>query len=62
MTNLFLSRYHAKKWAVEHGIENPVIVKRIHGGIDIYKIYISIEPHIVSHVIRELKKEGFYHD
>lgn len=62
MNNLFFSRYHARKWAESHGIKEPVIVKRSRSGIDVYKIYISIEPHILSHVIHILKEEGCYHD
>ena len=62
MTNLFLSRYHARKWAAAHGIKDPVIVKKAYSGIDVYKIYVSIEPHILSHLIHELKEEGVYHD
>lgn len=62
MTNLFLSRYHARKWAEAHDIEEPVIVKRSRSGIDVYTIYVSIEPHILCHVIHKLKEEGVYHD
>ena len=62
MTNLFFSRYHARKWAEAHGIKEPVIVKRSRSGIDVYKIYVSIEPHILHHVIHEVKQEGICHD
>lgn len=62
MTNLFLSRYYAKKWAEDHDIKDYVIVKRSRSGIDVYKIFISIEPHILDHLNHTLKEEGYYHD
>lgn len=62
MTNLFLSRYHARKWAEAHDIKEPVIVKRSRSGVDVYKIYVSIEPHILDRLIRVLKEKGDYHD